>query len=409
MRDFRKTSARVHADPARFVVRMAEVLHAHGTPAHRLEAALARLARAVGVQAHVFSNPTSLLFAFDDGEHQQTVLRRVEPGVVDLGKLVELDEVLDALGDERIDLATAWTRAEAIAAAPPRYGTIQVAVAHAFASAGAATLFGGSLVEVGAALLVGWVLGLLAHALARLPHAGLFEPAAAFVATVLAAVLARGIVPVRDHVVVLAGIIILIPGLSFTVAMVELTTRHLMSGVARLAGAATVFLTLGFGVAIGRGLVDLAFPPVPTVETLALHPWVTFAALPLSAWALSVLLKARRRELGWILVTTVLGFSSSQLGQLGLGPTMGSFCGAFVIGSISNVFARLRDRPASVPLTPALLVLVPGSVGYRALDLFLARDPIAGMQTGFEMVIAATSLVAGLLCANVVVPPRRSL
>jgi uncharacterized membrane protein YjjP (DUF1212 family) len=396
-------------DAAGFVIAMAEALHALGTPAHRLEGALARLARVVRVRAHVFSSPTSLLLAFGDGARQRTVLRRVEPGKVDLGKLVELDEILDALEEGRIGVKAARRRLERVVKAPARYGPYQVTTAHALSSAGAATMFGGSAAEVVAAFVVGWMLGLLAGLSRRKGHVGLFEPGAAMMATLLAALLAGGVVPVRDHVVVLAGLIVLVPGLSFTVAMIELTTRHLMSGTARLAGAATVFLTLAFGVAIGRSLVALVWdrPEIGPLESLP--PWASFVALPIAAWGFSVLLEARRRELGWVLLAAMLGFTSAHLAGPLLGATLGSFVGALVVGLVANAFARLRDRPASVPLTPGLLVLVPGSIGYRALDLFLARDPIAGMQTGFEMVIAATSLVAGLLCASLIITPRRPL
>jgi uncharacterized membrane protein YjjP (DUF1212 family) len=397
-------------DAAAFVIAMAEALHALGTPAHRLEGALARLAGVVRVRAHVFSSPTSLLLAFGEGARQRTVLRRVEPGEVDLGKLVELDEILDALEDGRIGLGAARRRLERVVKARPRYGPYEVMAAHALSSAGAATMFGGSGAEVVAAFIVGWTLGLLAGLSGRKGHAvGLFEPGAAMTATLLAALLAAGVVPVRDHVVVLAGLIVLVPGLSFTVAMIELTTRHLMSGTARLAGSATVFLTLAFGVAIGRTLVAFVWerPEITPLEPLP--AWASFVALPIAAWGFSVLLKARRRELGWVLLAAILGFTSARLAVPVFGATLGSFVGALVVGLVANAFARFRDRPASVPLTPGLLVLVPGSIGYRALDLFLAHDPIAGMQTGFEMVIAATSLVAGLLCASLVIPPRRSL
>ena len=123
------------------------------------------------------------------------------------------------------------------------------------------------------------------------------------------AAMLRGL-PHDALVVVLAGIIVLVPGLSFTVALIELTTRHLMSGTARLAGAGTVFLTLAFGVATGRGLVALAWERAPTVEVDPLPEWASYVALPVAAWAFSVLLKARRRELGWILLAATAGLTN---------------------------------------------------------------------------------------------------
>jgi uncharacterized membrane protein YjjB (DUF3815 family) len=54
-------------------------------------------------------------------------------------------------------------------------------------------------------------------------------------------------------------------------------------------------------------------------------------------------------------------------------------------------------------------VLVPGSVGFRGLTSLLGHDTLTGVETVFSMFIVATSIVAGLLIANAVVSPRRSL
>ena len=62
------------------LVRVAELLHAYGTPAHRLERLLARMSYALGLDAEFLSTPTSLLAAFGTGSTQRTRLLRVEPG-----------------------------------------------------------------------------------------------------------------------------------------------------------------------------------------------------------------------------------------------------------------------------------------------------------------------------------------
>ena len=74
-----------------------------------------------------------------------------------------------------------------------------------------------------------------------------------------------------------------------------------------------------------------------------------------------------------------------------------------------HVHALTFERPASVPLIPGILLLVPGSIGFQSLNFFLVQDVTAGMQAAFQMAIVAVSLVGGLLCANVVVRPGRSL
>ena len=79
---------------------------------------------------------------------------------------------------------------------------------------------------------------------------GLFEPLAGFVAATLALWISPWIQPMDDRLATLASLIIILPGLSFTVAMTELASRHLTAGVARLAGTMVSFMTLTLGVAL---------------------------------------------------------------------------------------------------------------------------------------------------------------
>jgi uncharacterized membrane protein YjjB (DUF3815 family) len=60
-------------------------------------------------------------------------------------------------------------------------------------------------------------------------------------------------------------------------------------------------------------------------------------------------------------------------------------------------------------VVPGLMLLVPGSVGFRSLASLLERDVVAGVDTAFSMLMVAVALVAGLLSANALVPPRKVL
>ena len=397
--------------------RVAELLHALGTPAHRLERVLGRVAAQLGVEAQFLSTPTSLIFAFGSGEGQRTHLRRVEPGEVDLGKLVEFDEALEDLEDGTLTLDQTRERVEQVAAAPPRYGALPVTLAFGAASAGASVLFGGGWAELTVTFCIGLGIGMLARLL-RGEAVRLFEPLSAFLAAAISLSIARGLLPMSDSIVTLSALIVLVPGLTMTVAMIELATRHLVSGTARLAGALTVFLTIAFGVAVGRALVGMVLPGMPhgvpsgvpfDGSVVPLSAWMQWLALGLAPLAFAVLFQARLRELPWILAAGWVGIAVSRVGAGELGLELQSFLGALAVGLISNFFARALDRPASVPLMPGILLLVPGSFGYRALDLFLAHDAVAGLETGFQAALVAVALVGGLLVSNVLLPPRRSL
>lgn len=394
-----------------FVVRVAELLHKYGTPAHRLERVLSRMAAALGDTATFLSTPTSVIAAFGPLSEQELYLLRIEPGEVDLGKLVAFDDVMEDVEHGRIDVAAGLARLEAIEAAPPRYGLLVSATAVGFASATAARFFGGGAEEIAFSGVLGSALFLLGRLLRRHPASvGLYEPLAAFLAAATTLVVARAGLAVDDSIVTLSSLIVLLPGLSLTVGMTELATRHLVSGTARMAGAGTNFFTLLLGVGLAWRLGALAFPEAPPVhEVRPLAPWTEWVALSIAPFAFAVLNGARRREFGVIFLTGVAGFLAARSGAHALGSDLGAFLGALVVGLASNLYARWVDRPALVPSTPGILLLVPGSIGYRSLTSFLDRDSQAGMEWAFQTGLVAVALVGGLLLANLILPPRRVL
>jgi len=56
---------------------------------------------------------------------------------------------------------------------------------------------------------------------------------------------------------------------------------------------------------------------------------------------------------------------------------------------------------------PAILLLVPGSIGYRSLASLMQSEVVLGIETAFRMIVIAVSLVAGLLLASVAAPGAR--
>ena len=396
----------------RFIVRVAELLHAQGTPAHRGEELTMRLGTTLGVPTQVSFSPTELLLSFGTEPDVRTLVRRLEPGSVELGRLAQSSEVLDDVFAGRIRLDTARRRLESIARRKPLYGRWQVMLATGLTAACAAPLLGGGLTEV----FVAAVLGMVVAEVERFFRSSerwrpMAEPLSALVVGFLSHALSRSLLPHADGVVALATLIVLVPGLTFTTALVEVATRHWAAGTARMAGAFGTFLSLTVGVATGRALAAHAIPdavvaasdPMP-LSTAAIMVSTAFAAL-----SFGVLFQARPQTFLWIVLASSFGSLGGMAGAAVLGPQLGAVGGALVLGILSNGYSGGGRRPALVLLTPGILLLVPGAVGYRALDMLMTHNVLAGLETGMEMLIIATSLVAGLLLANGVLPPRRPL
>ena len=102
-----------------------------------------------------------------------------------------------------------------------------------------------------------------------------------------------------------------------------------------------------------------------------------------------------------------LGVVGGRLGAATLGVELGTFAGALAVALASSVYERLRRRPAAVVLVLGILLLVPGSVGFRSLTSLMERRAVAGIETAFSMILTAMALVAGLLIAGVIAPEPR--
>lgn len=394
-----------------FLVRLARALHVYGTPAHRLEEALTSVARRLGLVGQFFSTPTSVFAAFGPDGDQRMVLARVEPGDVHLEKLSRLDDLLERFVAGDLDLAAAQRELAEVVDAPSRYGPVLSTLAYALVSASAARFFGGGAADVVLAAVVGLTIGLAARAAARFQAANrLLEIFAATLASGVAGVVAAETGAVAPFVVTVSALIVLLPGLTLTVAMNELATRHLVSGSSRLAGAGLVFVTLAFGVALGGRGAELLAGAAPLAALPQALPWWTEGvALVLSALGLTVLFQARPRDLGWLLLAGAVALAGGREGTRLLGPELGAFLGAVLVGLGGNLFARLRSRPAAVVQLPGLMLLVPGSLGFRSLASLLDRQTLSGVQTAFSMLLVAVGVVTGLLVANALLPPRRPL
>jgi len=387
-------------------------LATYGAPAHRLEEAVSALAEILGVRARFFAMPTAVFAMFEraDGSHD-TRLLPVPSSEINLERLVALDRVLNEVAEGKATANEGIQRIRDIETAPARFTMATVVVSFAVVSGAAARFFGGGWSEMGGAAIVGLVIGALAIVSGRRRDlARILEFSSGLAAALLAWACAAWVPGTTSaDIVTLSGVIVLLPGLTLTMAVTELSTRNLVSGTARLMGALTVLVSIGIGVALGRKVLELSGAEVTVEPVEALGEWTLWAALLVIPAPLVVLFKARWKDLGIIAVAAVIAFVGARSGTLVLGPELGVGLGAFLVAVLGNVYARMRNRPAVVAAVPGILLLVPGAIGMRSVTAFTTQDAVAGIGLAFTTLMVAVALVAGLLLANVAVPPRKAL
>ena len=391
----------------RLVLRLGEAAHRYGCSTPRVEEAMALAAERLGLRGAFFAQPTSLFASFGDPTEQRTVLVRFDPGVVDLGKRWELDALLEDLVEGRRGPAELLASVEALEQAPPRFGELARAAAFVGASVSAARFFGATGRDLAAAALSGllvWGVDRLASRSSAVARG--FDMLAAAVVSAAVVALASVWGGLETYTVTVSGLIVLVPGLSLTTAISELALRHLVAGTSRLMGALMTFLQLGFGVALGRTVALLLEPGAPPTGARVDSLVTLVAALLLAPASFAILLRARARDLGWVLLASTLAYLGTRQGAVWMGPELGAFVGAFVLAVCANLYGRHFQRPSAVLLLPGLLMLVPGSLGFRSLSALMEQDVLGGVSTAIAVALVATSLVAGLFAASALVRPR---
>ena len=393
-----------------FCLELGRAFQAYGIPAHRFEDALARVCARLGLDGQFFGLPTAFFASLGQGDHHWTFFQRSPSGETNLEKLSDLQETTDALIEGRIGAPEARDRVRGILSAPDRWGPWLTVPCFGLGSAPAAMFFGGGWREMALTALLGALVGSEVLLLGRRPGLARLVPAVAGVLVGFLAVAAAWRFPhVSPQILTVAGLIVLVPGLRLVVSMNELATGNLVAGTARLVDTAMIFLSLGFGVALGQRLaaplMDRALQGTP----LPLPGWTVLPILALAAAAFVVIFKARARDLPWIFAACALAFYGSRQGAALLGPQFGVGLGAFALGLGSNLFTRITRRPSVVTLLPGLMVLVPGGLGFKGLEFIIQKQLVVGLDTAFQALFVAIALLTGLLLAQATVQPRSAL
>lgn len=395
-------------------------MHQYGTPAHRLETALAAVATRLGVIAEFFSTPTSIMVGFGELIDQRVHLIRVEPGETNLGNIARLGDIVNAVTEDEMSVSEGLHRIREIKDHAARWSKRIVFLAFVLASAAVAAFLRVNVGDILVAAFLGLITAsvvLYSSSVASLRP--VTEPLTAFIVTTLAFAIDAVMRSGNGYLTTLAGLVVLLPGLTFTVALTELSTRHLSSGTARLSGAMVTFLGLGFGVALGAKLGGILGVNIRDMFTNIDHAW--FSTMPLPWWtewlalliaplAFTVLLNAGPRDAAWIVGASCIAYLTSRFAGATMGEELGAFLGAFAVSAGSNLVARYYGRSPMITQVPGLLILVPGSIGFSSVTSFFGQQAEAGVETGFRLAVIGISLAAGILAGNVIAgtaTPRR--
>ncbi|KAL2913490.1 pheromone-regulated protein prm10 [Polyrhizophydium stewartii] len=399
-----------------FMLDLARAMAEYGVPVHRLEYHLEAVGESLGVSSSFVVIAGLVLMSFSRKKrHSETFFIKANGGY-NMGKLSLVNDLCFELVHGGMPVQTAQDRLVQIRNANdwPFWSALLTYPIMSFVLC--VIGFNGTWMDALIAATASIPVALVTYTGALVPSVTyLVEFLSALLAVIvvnLLRVAAQGSFPcLSTSKMVFSAIAILLPGLSLTTAIIEISTRNLVSGTVRLFYALFLAMLLGFGYSIGDRLTaslplaaaDASCPSAPISQLWA------FLLFPPLSFGICFQFFALRKQYPIMIVTQVVGFVITTV----LGNTPGfrnnteaiTIIAAFAIGLIANIYARITRDVAIAPIIGGILLLVPGSVGLRSTLGFFAQDALGGTAVAFQMLLIGLSITVGLFLATLLVWP----
>ena len=399
----------------RFLKRYARQLHMAGVPAHQFERMMTALADKLGFICQPLSSPTSIFLSFqyrDDEDDNRPIpmqLDRMNPPEINLGNTAELYDIGNGLLEGEIALEQAYTM---LRNWQPKqlYPLWLKIVCWGLTGGAVAVMLKASWPGMAVAAFCSALIGLLVNRAGPALREGGLESIAALFSTLLVFALNQLVPGLDVFVIIMSSLIVLIPGLSLTIAVTELSTDHLASGSARFAGALVTLLKLSLGVLVGTVVVQWLgwLPGQDPAPALAAPPgWFRWPALLASAMSFGVLFSARRKEFHIAVLAAIVSYLVSRVGVAAGGLEFGVLLAAMTVAILANLYGRMFRQTGALIRVPGVILLVPGTIGYHGAMALLLEGGADLTEISLLALRLLISLVGGLLFGNTLLPPRK--
>jgi uncharacterized membrane protein YjjP (DUF1212 family) len=391
------------------ILLLSKILQKNGIPAHRMEEAFFKICNHFKIEGDVFSSPNGLMINIGEKQNPKTFFIKAPYGELNFEKLDNIDRIYQKIVDGNIEIPQAIKELNLIETTKKRYRSIIEILFFAISTSSAARLFGGGYAEILVSFVIGLFIGLLIDLTEKIPALGrvLIVTSSVF-AIMFAKLSVMFLGNYSVDIATITGLIILIPGFSFTVSIIELVNGHAIAGTARFANTLVTLLMIGLGIGVGSQ-IDKIITIVPAVVTMpAIPDWTILIALFTVPLGFVVLFKAIPKDFVWILLGCWCSYFSLKFGAMFNSVHLSVFIASFLLGLSSNIFGKLISKPISIMLVPGIILLVPGSLGFQSISNLVDNQTLKGVESAFSMTITAVSLVAGLVLSNIINPSKKS-
>jgi uncharacterized membrane protein YjjP (DUF1212 family) len=386
-----------------FMFRLGQAYLACGEQTAQVELLLRRIAAVNGARrSRVVAFPTALFISLYEGPAERVTLAEGPTQTLRLDQIAEVYSLGAAAQRGDVSPREGLQQLGEALRKLPRFGVVASVVGHVILSVGVALVLSSTLINVGAAAILGAVVGVL-KAVNR-NRAVLAAPLPVVAATLVSGLVFLAVkqgLPIEPLYAVTPPLVTFLPGGMLTLGMVELAYGDMVSGSSRLMTGFVQLILLAFGLAAGALLIG--YTPdylVDGADELQVAPWTRWAqwtGVALFGIGAYLHFSAPRRSLLWMLLVLSLAFAVQQLTAGLIGNTGSGFFGMLVATPLSYLIQlRFKGPPAMVTFLPSFWLLVPGALGLSSVKHMMS-DRAAGFDGLVTAVFVLASIALGTL------------
>jgi uncharacterized membrane protein YjjP (DUF1212 family) len=384
-----------------FLADLGAALNAIGETVDAIEQRLAVIARAYGLHDARFSvGPTSLFLTLGRGEAATIEPTRLLSATPRIDQIAAVHRLAEAAERGVVAPWAGIAQLEEIRAMSSRFGPLQSVLGYSTLTVGIALILHPALWDVAAAAVLGTLVGvlrLLAHG--RRTFEVLLPFVAAFAVAALAALAVKYEITDPGLRAMIASLVVFIPGVSLTTAVLELAEGQMISGSSRLVWATTQLGLIAFGIVAGVSAAGVPPERAFSSSDELLGGWAPWLGVFVFALGVVVAHSTPPGAVPSLLVVLYAAWTGQVVGDALFGAYSSGFVGAVVMTLVAYQLARLnRTMPVYAMFLPGFWLLVPGSLGLIGLTTFLAFPEAASGTDVFAVIAAIGSVALGVLC-----------
>lgn len=390
-----------------FMFRLGQAYLASGEQTAVVESYLRRIASANGMHgSRVVTFPTAVLISLHDGEKEHVTMAEGPTQSLRLDQIAHVYRLGAAARRGRVRPREGLQRLSEIVRMKPRFGSFGAVVGHAILTVGLAIVQMPTLANLGAAAILGMIVGGLKVANRDRPilSAPLSVVSAAMVSVLVFLAVKYGL-PIDPLYALVPPLVSFLPGAMLAFALVELTFGDMVSGSSRLVTGIVQLVLLALGLTAGALLVgytpdNLLDGPREIVVPL----WASLVGVVVFGMGVFVHFSAPRNSLAWIILVLFAAFAVQRLAARFIGAELSGFFGMLAATPLGNLIqSRFKGPPSIVTFLPSFWLLVPGVLGLVSIKRLLT-DP-AGLDGLVSVVFAFTAIALGTLVGESLTRP----